>query len=78
MDNKQELRACPFCGGKAELKMADVYMKDAPYVKCSQCGIHTSLVPSGRYMQYGGKKDVDVSANELTEKAIKAWNTRHC
>lgn len=37
----EELRNCPFCGGKAAL----YYASSCPYVKCTKCGSKT-----GKYL----------------------------
>ncbi len=41
--SEQELKACPFCGGKAELRGWDGERKTAPevWVACNRCGAST-------------------------------------
>jgi Lar family restriction alleviation protein len=57
---KDELKPCPFCGGKAEVMNDDffeVFDANAFWIKCTECGLTTGD-----------------SATE--EEAIKAWNRR--
>ena len=66
-----ELKKCPFCGGKAEIRMDSVMVgfnesDDFYTVKCTACRMSGS-----RY----GRLDGD-SKRERIEKAITAWNRR--
>jgi len=57
------MKPCPFCGGKAELKMHEAYSTDSSfgYLGCSGCSI---MLP------------VDESF-VLDEVTLREWNTRH-
>lgn len=37
----EELKPCPFCGGKAELIL--IKGMDEKYIKCTNCGVSTLL-----------------------------------
>lgn len=61
MPPKQKLKACPFCGGKAQLIINGIQRIDRSWlgyiVRCSVCYCGTSVA--------------------YKSKAITAWNTRH-
>ena len=38
-----ELKPCPFCGGKAELRRLSVQGRWSRYVRCPQCWASTDL-----------------------------------
>ena len=66
MDESQ-LKHCPFCGGKAELKTNKKYRKGyIAYVGCASqlCGAKVSQAT-----MYGGR-------DEAYQYAIKFWNKR--
>lgn len=58
-----ELKPCPFCGGKAELKKETVWTRTEVYVKCTECWAMTKSVMA----------DAEYCAND---KAAEMWNRR--
>lgn len=57
-----ELKKCPFCGGKAEINFKEDYSAHRFYwVECSKCDARTS----------------DFEDNPGKEKAISSWNHRY-
>lgn len=56
-----ELKDCPFCGGKAELYFPA--MMPNAWVICSKCGISTPM-------------QLAFSLEEAKERAIYSWNRR--
>ena len=67
---------CPFCGGAAELKDMRVYATNAARVACAGCHTATMPIIEGKYMQYGGEKDVTFELSEARREAARLWNTR--
>lgn len=58
-----EIKLCPFCGGKAELKRYVGFAFEQAYVECTKCGAQTQKVdPSLKYC--------------ANDKAIELWNGR--
>ena len=58
--SKLELKPCPFCGGKAEIRKYHHYgLGDEYWVVCTSCGVHT---PGG----IDNKEHIEV----------KIWNRR--
>jgi len=58
----EELKPCPFCGGRAVMKTGAVrFHVVTHYVRCEKCG---STQWSGKYKR-------------TKEEAISVWNTRH-
>lgn len=57
-----ELKPCPFCGGKAEIRFVKLEGKVSYHVGCAsracQCAVQTCAVA------------------KTVKKAVKAWNTR--
>ena len=68
----QELKPCPFCGGKAELRtrVLERERKDEPLYSFVCC---TSCFASGPNFHY---KDIDRTGINPTDEAAKAWNKR--
>lgn len=58
-----ELKPCPFCGGKAELKRDSILAGPRAYVKCKECGVETQRVDIS----------LDYAAYEV---AKQIWNCR--
>ena len=75
-----ELKPCPFCGGKADIKHANIFMDEAYYVKCGSCYAMTKrfLVDHPRLVASTGELDEDTRYDALTaiKKAAEAWNRR--
>ena len=68
----RELKPCPFCGGKAEVrtKYIEKETKDVPvssYVRCTRCFAH-----SDEFLY----KNTEFTLIDPAEEAIKAWNRR--
>lgn len=62
---QQELKSCPFCGGKASLRRYPI-VPDR-FVRCDDCGASTREFES-----------VELNAQEACgNAAIKAWNRRY-
>ena len=74
-----ELKPCPFCGGKADVKHGTIYMDETYRVECSLCLCMTkrvfvnnpSLLPNGKL-----NPDTRYSALQAIEKAVELWNRR--
>ncbi len=67
-----ELKHCPFCGGKAEIRTTyyELETKDVPistYVRCTRCFARTN-----EYLY----KNTDLTGINPPEEAVKAWNRR--
>lgn len=66
---EKALKACPFCGSKAELKQAHYLESELPYsyVRCvnPECSLHTN---SAHFS--GG------SEGRNSQDAVTAWNQR--
>ena len=59
----EELKPCPFCGGKAEISVGRFDGKDTSFVLCTKCEAR------GEFFVVSPKYASD-------EKAIEAWNRR--
>ncbi len=74
-----EIKPCPFCGGKADVRHGNLYMDETYRVECSAC-----LAMTRRYMvnhpqiRSDGSRDENTryTAREAIEKAVEAWNRR--
>lgn len=61
-----ELKPCPFCGGKAELHLFQMYVGDESYavnIRCQKCGVE-------------GAVEWKVDGKNFKQRAIKKWNRR--
>lgn len=79
-----DLKSCPFCGGKAELKVSmyrtsqdyscdPVCLANSYYVECTQCTSRSAVYVSKIYQDKDGS--IRIEANGA-EDAINAWNKR--
>lgn len=76
-----ELKRCPFCGGKAILRNTEqdyagdilIKVKNAYVVGCENCNIFTRTFKSCIWQGEDGKVHVDANG---AEEAINAWNRR--
>ena len=62
----EELKPCPFCGGKAELHLIQMYEGDEPYavnIRCPECGVN-------------GAEEWKVDGKDFKQRAVKKWNKR--
>src|SRR5574344_324382 len=64
LNTNEELKLCPFCGGKAILHISDVHGFEAS-IECEDCGIYV----------YSDLKHEN-SINEAKEYVISKWNKR--
>ena len=71
-----ELKACPFCGGEAELRAQNVYTSNAWLVHCKKCHCRTVIQPVGLSMVYYGQRNIDVTEEMAKQKSIELWNLR--
>lgn len=64
MNNDQQLKPCPWCGGKATLKVdrALLLIPEHHFVSCDKCAVYGPLE--------------NRQHTPTVEAAIKAWNTR--
>lgn len=77
-----ELKPCPFCGGKAELKIKDLY---DVHIECIKCGCMTNT-----FNEYYNARDYAIEQMKAgkvdsvigiiqqcsVKKAVEAWNRR--
>lgn len=72
------LNLCPFCGGAAEMRIADHFIKDGEYavnVRCTVCGCGTPEYNTGHTFQFAeGKPSRYIDLTEAKSKAMKAYN----
>lgn len=75
-----ELKPCPFCGGRAELKPGKLYADDVVFVKCTKCHARTNFVwinhPSLDITTGMLKEGERYTEQQAKKKAIEAWNRR--
>ena len=74
--NETELTPCPFCGGEAEIRKSKNYgFVDCVHVHCTMCGASIPKTPINHLMYVCGKQ-VRLSEEHATARAINAWNRR--
>lgn len=70
-----ELKPCPFCGGKAEIKRGKIYLDDYVQAHCTKCGasIPKTLID---HLVYICGKHVRFSEEHAIKKTTNDWNRR--
>ena len=73
-----ELKKCPFCGGRAMLKMRSTghgggKIRNAYQVTCINCGVNTPMFESAIWQDENGVVHVDENG---AAQAAESWNRR--
>lgn len=71
------LNRCPFCGGKAELKVTDSIFDDGRFmvrVHCTECHCVSNTYTTGQTQGFVNMPSRYVTLEEAKEKAAEAWN----
>lgn len=72
-----ELKPCPFCGGKAEIHYQPIYMDNGVCICCTECKARSKFfLCDCTYTYFHGEKNVYISKEQATNKAIELWNRR--
>lgn len=72
-----ELKPCPFCGGKAEIRGQALYVTNSVCIHCTECKARSKIFPCNcRYVYFRGEKNVYISKEQATNMAIELWNRR--
>ncbi len=75
----EHLDCCPFCGGKAELKVIPHPIRDnelVARVSCPDCHCSGNTYMTGKTMDFKGEPGKCITLAEAKEKAAAAWNKR--
>lgn len=73
------LNRCPFCGGKAELKVTDSIFDDGRFmvrVHCAECHCLSNTYTTGQTQGFANMPSRYITLEEAKEKAAEAWNNR--
>ena len=70
------LKTCPFCGGKAEMKLSNPLMHNAIRVECVVCRCTSSLFMEANTVAFNGTHSRYVTLEECIDKATENWNRR--
>lgn len=72
-----EIKSCPFCGGKAEIRNVNPNKKTAPHyaVVCTECGARTPGF-CGANRNIKNKGLFECIENERKNYALERWNKR--
>ena len=73
-----ELKPCPFCGGKAELKEGTVYMDRCIRARCTNSCVSTKpiLIDHPALTYYGLDESTRYTEEQAKQKAAELWNRR--
>lgn len=73
-----KLKACPFCGGVAEMVKKEIYLDYGYRVDCTRCGSKGQLVLVNHpKMTYRGlDESTRYTRDQAIVKAEEAWNRR--
>lgn len=72
---KTELKPCPFCGGKAEIRRGKIYLVDSVQAHCTECSVAMPKVPIN-HLLYTQGKEVRLTEEQAMQKTANAWNRR--
>lgn len=70
------LKDCPFCGGKAEMKLSDAFGSNAVRIECKECHALSNLFVCGNTLGFNGISPRYVSLCECVKKVTEQWNMR--
>lgn len=70
-----ELKPCPFCGGKAEIRRGKIYLMDTVQAHCTECGASMPKVPINHLLYTQGKA-VRLTEEQAMQKTANEWNRR--
>ena len=70
-----ELKPCPFCGGKAEIKEGNSYWVPCVYTHCTECGTTLRKVPVEHTIYTQGKQ-IRLTKEQAMQKTANEWNRR--
>ena len=76
---QNELKHCPFCGGKAEIHEQPLYTHKGVCVRCTNrnCGTRSMFVLYDcEYLLYKGNEKVYVSKEQAINDVTEKWNRR--
>ena len=77
MSREIELKPCPCCGGKAEMRENHVYMDVGVSVRCTECNLHTRVILCDcTYMYFHGEKNVCITRERAEREVARLWNKR--
>lgn len=75
----EQLKCCPFCGGRAKLKTDKFAMNEAyNYYRifCTECGTSGRMFLDGQTIGFENCPSRNVPLEEAAGKAAEAWNRR--
>lgn len=75
----EHLKCCPFCGGKAELRVAEHPLATGEFmvrVYCTKCHCVSRAYDTGKTMGFRNIPSKYVTLEEAEEKAMETWNER--
>ena len=70
-----ELKPCPFCGGRAVIRETKVYLWEAIQIHCEKCSVH-SPNEIFNHLAYSDGEEIYVTKTMAAEKVINKWNRR--
>jgi len=75
----EHLDRCPFCGGKAEMKVAGHPLSDSEFVvrvSCIDCHCMSNSYQTGQTIGFQNMPSRYVTLGEAKAQAVKSWNRR--
>ena len=70
-----ELKPCPFCGGKAVIRETKIYLTEAIQIHCEKCSVHTPKAPFNHLRYYDGE-EIQMTREMAAQEVIEKWNRR--